>query len=45
MSDPELINHLRLELKAWEKAFSTANGGRKAGRDDIRKDAVIGLPV
>ncbi|KAF1357116.1 DNA replication/checkpoint protein [Delphinella strobiligena] len=41
MSDPEQINKLKSELKTWEKAFSTANGGRKAGRDDIRKDAAI----
>ena len=38
----EQIAALRQELKAWEKAFATANDGRKAGRGDIKKDAVIG---
>ncbi|GAB7352263.1 hypothetical protein MBLNU459_g2726t2 [Dothideomycetes sp. NU459] len=32
---------LRQELKAWEKSFAAANAGRKAGRDDIKKDASI----
>ncbi|PGH19303.1 hypothetical protein AJ80_04056 [Polytolypa hystricis UAMH7299] len=32
---------LRAELKDWERAFSAANGGRKAGRDDIKGDPVI----
>lgn len=36
------ITLLRQELKAWEKSFAAANGGRKAGRDDIKKDAGIG---
>jgi hypothetical protein len=36
---------LRQELKEWEKTFAAANGGRKAGRDDIKKDAVIGIIV
>ena len=34
-------NGLRLDLKAWEKEFAAANGGRKAGRDDIKADAAI----
>jgi hypothetical protein len=34
-------NALRLELKIWESKFSAKNGGRKAGRDDIKADAVI----
>jgi hypothetical protein len=34
---------LRTELKEWERAFAAANGGRKAGRDDIRKDEVMGM--
>lgn len=36
------ISSLRAELKDWEKTFSDANGGRKAGRDDIKKDPTIG---
>ncbi|KAI4121524.1 MAG: hypothetical protein LQ338_006321 [Usnochroma carphineum] len=28
---------LRIELKEWEKAFAAANGGRKAGREDIKQ--------
>ncbi|KAJ9649088.1 hypothetical protein H2199_001002 [Coniosporium tulheliwenetii] len=32
---------LRQELKVWEKQFSAANGGRKAGRDDIKANATI----
>ena len=35
---------LRVELKVWEKAFASANEGRKAGRDDIKKDPEIGMP-
>lgn len=35
------ITDLRYELKVWEKSFATANGGRKAGREDIKKDATI----
>ncbi|KAL8936396.1 MAG: hypothetical protein Q9216_004955 [Gyalolechia sp. 2 TL-2023] len=33
---------LRLELKEWEKTFAAANGGRKAGREDIKRNADIG---
>ncbi|KAJ5565998.1 hypothetical protein N7535_007636 [Penicillium sp. DV-2018c] len=33
--------NVRAELKKWEKAFASANGGRKAGRDDIKQDAEI----
>lgn len=33
-------DELRIELKKWEQAFRAANG-RKAGREDIRKDAAI----
>ncbi|KAL8774971.1 MAG: hypothetical protein Q9209_000450 [Squamulea sp. 1 TL-2023] len=32
---------LRLELKDWEKAFATSNGGKKAGRDDIKRHPEI----
>ncbi|KAI9772010.1 MAG: DNA replication regulator sld2 [Geoglossum simile] len=32
---------LRQELKAWEKSFADANGGRKAGREDIKRDRSI----
>ncbi|KAF2273917.1 uncharacterized protein EI97DRAFT_382413 [Westerdykella ornata] len=34
-------NALRLELKAWEKAFAAEHEGRKAGREDIKADATI----
>ncbi|TID22322.1 dihydrolipoamide dehydrogenase [Venturia nashicola] len=32
---------LRQELKVWEKTFSTDNGGRKAGREDIKANPDI----
>ncbi|KAI9892572.1 MAG: DNA replication regulator sld2 [Vezdaea aestivalis] len=32
---------LRQELKDWEYAFAAANGGRKARRDDIKKNPAI----
>ncbi|KAJ5820098.1 hypothetical protein N7474_005689 [Penicillium riverlandense] len=32
---------LRAELKSWEKAFSLANNGKKAGREDIKQNADI----
>ena len=34
---------LRKELKDWERAFSAAHGGRKAGREDIKQHPDIGL--
>lgn len=34
---------LRAELKDWERAFAAANGGRKAERNDIKKDSTIGM--
>jgi len=34
---------LRVELKRWEKAFSAANDGKKASREDIKKDPEIGM--
>ncbi|KZF21889.1 hypothetical protein L228DRAFT_269337 [Xylona heveae TC161] len=37
MAVPDKATALRQELKAWEKEFASANGGRKAGRDDIKK--------
>ena len=33
---------IRVELKSWEKEFAHANGGRKAGRADIKANAHIG---
>ena len=39
------VDTLRGELKAWEKAFANANEGRKAGREDIKKDPEIGMPT
>lgn len=33
---------LRAELKEWERAFAAANGGRKAGRQDIKSNPDIG---
>ena len=34
---------LRKELKEWERAFSVAHEGRKAGREDIKQHPDIGL--
>ena len=34
---------LRAELKDWERAFAATHGGKKAGRDDIKKDSAIGM--
>jgi len=34
---------LRSELKQWEAHYAAANGGKKAGRDEIKKDAAIGM--
>jgi len=34
---------LRQELKVWEREFAAANGGRKAGRDDIKHTPSIGM--
>ena len=38
----ERLQALRVELKEWERAFTTNHEGQKAGHDDIKKDAVIG---
>lgn len=38
-------NSLRLELKQWEKEFTSANNGQKASRDDIKKNPEIGESV
>ncbi|OKL61852.1 hypothetical protein UA08_02859 [Talaromyces atroroseus] len=40
-ADASELNTLRAELKQWEKAFADANGGRKAGRHDIKQDPEI----
>jgi hypothetical protein len=34
--------NVRADLKTWEKAFASANGGKKAGRDDIKQNPDIG---
>jgi 26S proteasome regulatory subunit N12 len=34
-------NALRNDLKAWEKQFAAQHNGKKAGRDDIKADAII----
>ena len=34
---------LRAELKEWERAFAAANGGKKADRNDIKRDSTIGM--
>lgn len=34
-------NVLRQDLKLWEKQFAAQNGGRRAGRDDIKANAEI----
>ena len=33
---------LRIHLKRWEKNFASANDGRKASREDIKKHSDIG---
>ena len=46
MADPSLdarLASLRVELKEWERTFAAENGGRKAGREDIKKNQNIGL--
>ena len=40
--EDQLLN-LRKELKEWERAFSAAHEGRKAGREDIKQHPDIGL--
>ena len=37
------LSKLRKELKEWERAFSAAHEGRKAGREDIKQHPEIGL--
>jgi DNA replication regulator SLD2 len=39
----EKSNALRAELKIWEKEFASANNGKKASRDDIKKNPEIGI--
>ena len=41
--EPSQQQKLRIELKEWEKGFAAANGGRKAGREDIKKEPEIGI--
>lgn len=36
---------LRAELKEWERAFAAENGGRKAGRNDIKQNPSIGIDM
>ena len=36
---------LRNDLKTWEKAFAAANGGRRPGREDIKKVPEIGAEI
>jgi hypothetical protein len=38
----EKSNALRVELKIWEKEFASVNEGKKASRDDIKKNPEIG---
>ncbi|KAJ5766947.1 uncharacterized protein N7511_004563 [Penicillium nucicola] len=33
--------NVRADLKTWEKAFASAHGGKKAGRDDIKQNPDI----
>jgi len=35
-------NHLKGELKAWEREFASANNGKKASREDIKNNPDIG---
>lgn len=44
-SDPIKADTLRLELKAWEKAFASTHEGRKASREDIKQHPTIGTPL
>lgn len=37
------FSDLRTELKEWEKSFTAAHGGRRAGREDIKKSSDIGV--
>lgn len=39
----EKSNALRVELKIWEKNFASVNDGKKASRDDIKKNPDIGI--
>ena len=46
LGEPEARSRkLRAELKVWEKTFADANGGRKAGREDIKRHPDIGILV
>lgn len=45
IADASQLNALRAELKQWEKAFAEANGGKKAGRQDIKQDPDIGISL
>ena len=45
MSIQEHSTALRIELKQWEKHFTTSHNGRKPGRDDIKGDAQIGTHI
>lgn len=38
------VQHLRRELKEWERHFALANEGRKATRDEIKAMPEIGMP-
>ncbi|KAI9820856.1 MAG: DNA replication regulator sld2 [Thelocarpon impressellum] len=38
---PDRATALRQELKEWEQLFAAANSGRKAGREDIKKNPAI----
>jgi hypothetical protein len=43
VSNPaDYATQLRAELKEWERAFAAANGGKKAGRNDIKQAPEIG---
>ena len=41
--EEDQLLRLRKELKEWERAFSVAHEGRKAGREDIKQHPDIGL--
>ena len=43
--DDTTITNLKHELKEWEKLFAGSNGGRKPGRADIKRDAIVGMIV
>ncbi|QIW95434.1 hypothetical protein AMS68_000952 [Peltaster fructicola] len=40
-ANADIVQHLRAELKLWEKTFAQSHDGRKPTRDEIKRDAAI----